>query len=156
MKRLFAPLTIALIALPFAAFAQDRMTPVSDATTLTDCTECHMAFPAGFLPARSWEAVMAGLKDHFGENATISEENRVKITAYLVANAADSGVISSRTSARILRGITPEMTPLRISDLPWWKDEHQGEVSQAEWDRAKSPANCVACHRDAQRGYFED
>ncbi|MBW6505640.1 MAG: diheme cytochrome c [Rhodobacteraceae bacterium] len=156
MKRLIAPLALALAALPLAAFAQDRMAPVTDPTTLTDCTECHMAFPAGFLPARSWQAVMADLKNHFGENASISEENRLKITAYLVANATDSGILKARTTSRILNGITADMTPLRISDMSWWKREHNGEVSQAEWDRAKSPANCVACHRDAERGYFED
>lgn len=99
---------------------------------------------------------MAGLKDHFGENATISEANRLTITAYLVANATDSGAVSARTASRILRNVTDSMTPLRISDLPWWKNEHDGEVSKAEWERAKSPANCAACHRDAARGYFED
>ncbi|MDP1669739.1 diheme cytochrome c [Phaeovulum sp.] len=156
MNRFIAPLAFALATLPLAAAAQDKMTPVNDPTTLTDCTECHMAFPAGFLPARSWEAVMAGLKDHFGENATISEANRLTITAYLVANATDSGAVSARTASRILRNVTDSMTPLRISDLPWWKNEHDGEVSKAEWERAKSPANCAACHRDAARGYFED
>ena len=156
MKRLIAPLALALATLPFAALAQERMAPVTDPATLTDCTECHMAFPAGFLPARSWQAVMSDLKNHFGENATIGEESRLKITAYLVANAADAGALNARASSRILTGITADMTPLRISDLPWWKREHNGEVSQAEWDRAKSPANCVACHRDAERGFFGD
>jgi len=156
MTRHLAVLAIALAALPLSAGAQDYMVPVSDPTTLKECTDCHMAFPAGFLPARSWQAVMGGLKDHFGENASISEASQTAITAYLVANAADSGVVSSRTASRILRGITAEMTPLRISDLPWWQSEHDGEVSKAKWERAKSPANCLACHRDAERGYFED
>lgn len=156
MTRRLTALAFALAALPLAANAQDYMVPVSDPTTLAECTECHMAFPAGFLPARSWQLVLDGLKDHFGENATISDASRTAITTYLVANAVDSGVVSSRTASRILRDISADMTPLRISDLPWWENEHEGEVSKAEWERAKSPANCVACHRDAERGYFED
>ncbi len=156
MTRRIAPLAFALIALPFAAFAQERMAPVTDPATLSDCTECHMAFPAGFMPARSWVTIMEGLKTHFGENATITEENRISITAYLVDNAADSGAVSSRTASRILNGIDANVAPARISEMPWWTREHEHEVSQAEWDSAKSPANCVACHFDAERGFFGD
>ena len=34
-----------------------------------ECGSCHMAYPPGLLPGRSWEKLMTGLADHFGENA---------------------------------------------------------------------------------------
>ena len=73
---------------------------------------------------------------------------------YLVANAADAGGRSSQ----ILRGLSPKDAPLRISELPWWIDEHEGEVRPGAYDdpRVRSKANCAACHRGAERGYYED
>nr|HQV15457.1 cytochrome C [Denitromonas sp.] len=47
--------------------------------------------------------------------------------------------------------------PQRITELPKWVREHR-EVSPREWTRKEiaSKVNCVACHVDAERGYFED
>lgn len=119
-----------------------------------ECSACHMAYPAGFLPARSWEAIMAGLKDHFGENATLDEATAKSITDFLTANAADA---DGRYS-RVLRGLGPDDVPLRISETPWWKRRHEGEVRPSAFNdpRVGSKANCVACHRDADQGYYED
>ena len=42
--------------------------PVDDPLTKKVCGECHMAFPPGFLPGRSWSALMRDMSDHFGED----------------------------------------------------------------------------------------
>lgn len=133
---------------------EEHFPPVRDATVQTECSACHIAYPAGLLPAGSWRALMAGLEDHFGENASLDEATAKHITDYLVANAADAG--GERSG--VLRGIPPGQTPLRISDTPWWIGEHRGEVRPGAFEdpRVGSKANCVACHRSAAQGVFED
>ena len=128
--------------------------PVDDKTVQTECGACHMAFPAGMLPARSWQALMGNLKDHFGENAALDDATTKIVTDYLVANAADAG----GRGARALRGVPADAPTLRITEMPWWIREHRGEVRPGAFNdpRVKSKANCVACHRDAAKGYFGD
>lgn len=152
MNRLLILIVLAAAALP--ALADERMQPVTDPETKAECSACHMAFPAGFLPARSWQAIMAGLDSHFGENAALAQDVTARIEAWLVANAADG-----RGRSEVLRGLDPSVTPLRISDLPWWQREHgPREVNPAAFTdpAVGSKANCVACHRGADRGIFED
>jgi hypothetical protein len=123
----------------------DYLPPVTHPATQEECSACHMAYPAGLLPARSWGAIMGDLENHFGENAQLDETTRAEIEAYLVGAAAPR-----------IRGVSSSATPLRISELPWFKREHNEEVSPRMLKRAKSMANCGACHRGAERGYFED
>lgn len=127
---------------------------VTDKTVLKECGACHMAFPPGLLPARSWRALMGGLDNHFGENAALDEVTAKRITDYLVANAADA----DNGNRRVLRGVKASDTPLRITETPWWVREHRGEVRPGAFKdpRVGSKANCVACHRDAAKGYFGD
>ena len=117
---------------------------VTDATTKTECSDCHIAYAPGFLPTRSWVAIMGNLSDHFGEDASLDPATTDAIQAYLVANSTDDW------------GKAAEGTPLRITELPWFKQEHGREVSKKALARAKSMSNCNACHQGADRGYFED
>jgi nitrate/TMAO reductase-like tetraheme cytochrome c subunit len=65
------------------AFAEgDRMPPVTDATAKQECGTCHMAFQPGFLPARSWNRIMDGLADHFGEDADFLRKHRFADTVW--------------------------------------------------------------------------
>ncbi|MGC9447652.1 diheme cytochrome c [Cereibacter johrii] len=151
-------LTLALCVLPFtltATLADDdgeegrrAAIVVTDPTTKEECSACHIAYPAAFLPARSWQALMSDLPNHFGEDASLDDRTRADIEAYLVANAADGG--------RSLRGVAETDTPLRISELPWFKREHSDEVTPRMMEKAKSMANCAACHTGAERGNFDD
>lgn len=151
-RSILAPLALAITALPGFADEGENMPPVDHPATQAECSACHMAYPAGFLPARSWSAIMATLDDHFGENAALDAATRTEIEAYLVANAADTG---GRTSG-MLRGVAPDATPLRISELLWFAREHRDEVSPQMQEKAGSMANCTACHRGAAQGSFED
>jgi cytochrome c2 len=140
------------------AFADDdiAMPPVKDATVVKECGACHMVFQPGFLPARSWQKMMSELKDHFGENAELDAATNKRITEYLTANAADK----SRYGGRGMRGVGASATPQRISQLPWFKRKHEkrDRISPATLKRrgAKSVSNCMACHKEADRGYYED
>jgi hypothetical protein len=129
---------------------------VTDATVSKECGACHMAYPPGLLPARSWAAIMANLADHFGENAELDAETTRGITDYLTSRAAAAG----NAVGRKLRGLQPSATPLRITELPWWRQKHdkRGRVAPATLVRrgAKRESDCIACHADANRGYFDD
>lgn len=133
------------------AMADERRGVVSDELTKKECGACHMAFPAGFLPARSWEALMGNLKEHFGEDASLSPESTAAIKDYLLANAADA----SGKQRGFARGLPADQVPLRISELPNFKREH-GNFSAATMKKVGTLSNCVACHRGAEQGYYED
>jgi len=117
-----------------------------------ECGACHIPFPPAMLPARSWTALMNGLAVHFGENAGLDADTVQTLRTYLEANAADAG----GRGRRILRGLKPDMTPLRITQMPFWIAIHGGEVSTSAFKRAKSKSNCAACHTQAANGVFGD
>ncbi|HPQ24397.1 MAG TPA: cytochrome C, partial [Gammaproteobacteria bacterium] len=45
--------------------------PVDNPLYLQECGSCHFAYQPGLLPARSWNNLMGGLENHFGENAEL-------------------------------------------------------------------------------------
>ncbi len=142
MRKIFASALFAALAMP--AFADgDYIRPVQHPLTQEECSACHMAFPPSLLPARSWSAIMNSLDDHFGEDASLSEGPRAEIEAYL-------------TGAASRRGSSDGEPPLRITELSWFVREHNHEVSTSMRNRAGTMSNCTACHRGAERGYFED
>jgi hypothetical protein len=124
------------------ALADDRIPPVTDETAKKECGACHMAYQPRFLPAESWRRLFANLSDHFGEDASLSDPVRQKILDYYVAHAG-----------RDLKG----EPPLRISELRWFVREHRG-VKESTWKspKVKFKGNCVACHKQAEQGYYED
>jgi hypothetical protein len=128
---------------------QDRGKPVMPSTqnakVQAECGGCHMAFPAGLLPAASWKKVMSGLDKHFDTDASLSPQDTKEITDYLVKYASNRWTSSA--------------APLRISDGEWFKAKHGvGEIAPAVWKResVKSPANCMACHSGADKGNFDE
>ena len=128
---------------------EDRGKPVMPSQThtawQTECGGCHLAFPPGLLPAASWKKVMTGLDKHFGTDASLPAAETQAITDYLVKHA------SNRWSANT--------APIKITDGEWFKTKHRaGEIDPAVWKResVKSPANCLACHRGADKGDFDD
>lgn len=130
--------------------------PVAHKATVSECAACHMAYPAGLLPARSWTRMMSGLDKHFGEDASLSPEETAAIARYLVDNAADSPRANER-SRRIASGIAAGAAPQRFTETPYFAYLHD-EVPAAVWKRAKiaSRANCIACHTRAESGSFAE
>lgn len=120
-------------------------------TTYTkECGSCHVAFPPQLLPARSWDALLGNLADHFGDNAELPDPTRAELAQYLSTNAGDTR--GSRAAARIPSG----QTPLRITELSWFVGKHD-EVPAA-WvtgnPDVRSYANCAACHTGAAQGRY--
>lgn len=157
VKMLLTAGSLAASAVLAPAFAdRDEKGPIvaSPETVVKECGSCHMVFPPQMLPARSWTAVIDGLANHFGENATLDPEKKKLIADWLAANAGDAAGVS----AHYLRGLMLSQTPLRISETPYWIREHRKEVRESDFVKpnVKSKANCVACHKDAAKGAFDD
>jgi hypothetical protein len=118
-----------------------------------ECAACHIAYPPGLLPAASWRHLMSGLAQHFGTDAALDAASTQAIAGWLAANAADAADAGTRTPQR------PAAPPpnVRITRSAWFVREHD-EVSAAVWKRpsVKSPANCQACHRQADQGDFNE
>lgn len=155
------PFAIGLLVVSAAALLLGRaqagddeyFPPVTDPTTLRECGSCHLAFPPSMLPAASWKRMMGDLQNHFGDDASVDAETAATISRYLVSHAGDA----PGQQSRLLRGLPAGAAPLRITELPKWVREHR-EVSDREWNAKDvgSKANCLACHVDADKGYFED
>jgi hypothetical protein len=155
MKR-FTLLSAAVLTLAAAAVRADegvRVPAIDHAATLKECGECHLAFPPQMLPARSWDKLMGDLANHFGENATLDQALREDIAAYLSQHAADAS--GTKGAARFIKGLAADATPLRITETPYWKREHD-EIAEARYKdpKVKSKVNCIACHRTADKGEF--
>lgn len=128
------------------------MQPAAQKAAAKECSACHMAYPAGFLPKRSWKKIMSTLDNHFGDNASLDDATRKEIESYLVANAADAG----GRATGVLRGVKASDTPLRITDMPWYHWVHDHEVSNRWKKKAGSMSNCAYCHQGADQGYYSE
>lgn len=159
MKRLalaFALLPLALLAAAASAPARadDRVPPVSDPVVRQECGGCHMAFPPGLLPARSWTRLLAERADHFGEDLALPAATADLIGAYLVANAGDT---AGRGLARkYMRWIGPDGAPLRITENPAFLRKHPFPDSTWRDPKVVTKSNCLACHAGAASGDFEE
>lgn len=163
MKLPYRPLALGCVVLALSAVVLQRAQaggshfypPVADALVKEECGSCHIAFAPSMLPASSWQRMMADLKNHFGDDATVDAATAARIGAYLTANAADAG--GRRYGDKLQRGVAADDAPLRITELPKWVREHR-KVPAWEWKHkdVRTRANCAACHADAERGYYDD
>ncbi len=119
------------------------------------CSACHMLYAPATLPSRSWEKIMQGLADHFGDNAEIDETIRTEVTAYLVDNAADHDV-ENLYAKPLLNLLESDELPLRISDTKYFKIMHDFvKPDMVEGNpKVKTFARCEACHYEALGGRF--
>ncbi len=121
-----------------------------------ECSSCHMAYPPDLLPARSWTKIISGLEDHFGDNAELDTETAQFISQFLQKNSADQS--SYRRSHKFNRSISASDTPMRISDIRYFKHEHN-EIPQRMVSgnpQVKSFSQCDACHAKAEQGNFNE
>ena len=119
----------------------------------SECGECHQLYHPSLLPASSWKKMMAELQDHFGEDASLDVDSTRKISLYLQKYAAERW---DSEAANSLRRVAPG-DPLRITASSYWQHRHR-HISKSVFAQSnvKSKGNCVACHRDAPTGHFDD
>lgn len=120
-----------------------------------ECGACHMAFSPNMLPEKSWMVMMANLQDHFGDDASIDDSSKMEIEEFLVKYAAEKSL--EEASIKFIRSIGSNSPPQKITDIAYWKDKHK-QIPAAVYGHGliKSKINCVACHKWAEYGSFED
>lgn len=135
---------------------QSGVTPVDNTFYLNECGSCHFAYQPGLLPIASWEKLMSGLDDHFGENAELPEEDANRIRNYLLDGAA--GRTNRKISVKFMRSLHDGQIPLRISEIPYFVKEHDELSRKMVQDNpeVKSFSRCDACHTDAAKGIFDE
>ncbi|MFV3415083.1 diheme cytochrome c [Pseudomonas nitroreducens] len=113
-----------------------------------ECSACHLAYPPGLLPADAWRMQMKDLGDHYGSDASLDPEAEAVILDFLLQASANNRLP--------VEGGTPGFPP-RITETRWFLKKHD-EVSPSTFKRPGigSAANCAACHRDAEKGDFDE
>ena len=108
-----------------------------------ECGSCHVPYPPGMLPAASWQRLMQNLPQHFGTDASVDAATVKELSHWLVLHASTTSRLAPADD--------------RITRSAWFVREHD-EVPAATWKRAavKSPANCAACHPQAEQGDFDE
>lgn len=149
LQRILCSLLAMLGLLSTTAFADDDERDASRTPLLPkyqqECSDCHVAYPPGMLPAASWKTLMNNLSRHFGSDASLDAATAKELSDWLAANAGNGRRGSEAP---------PEH---RITRSAWFLHEHD-EVSAATWEQpaVKSAANCAACHTRADQGDFSE
>jgi hypothetical protein len=120
--------------------AGDHVYSAHDPVWKEECGSCHLAYPPQLLSARGWRALMNGLDRHFGGNASVDARTAAHVTAFLERNAGDERRFGAST---------------RITGTRWFARKHD-ELAPSAWrhSEVRTPANCAACHRNADAGDF--
>ena len=119
----------------------------------SECSDCHMVYHPSLLPKKSWAIMMSDLENHFGEDASLDDETRDDIAAYLNSFSAENW--DSEVANKFL--IIDEKSPEQITATPYWKLRHSKinkEIFKSK--PVRTAANCEACHKDAKTGRFDD
>ncbi len=133
---------------------QRFLSPVNNALYSEECSSCHFLYLPGLLPSGSWNKILDGSEDHFGEDLALEKETTEAIRKYLVGNAAET--TRARRAVKIMKSLKGE-TPLRITKVRYIIREHH-EIRSGVFKRESigSFSNCGACHTTADKGIFEE
>ena len=135
---------------------KSHLKPADNLTYKEICGECHFAYQPELLPSGSWETIVTGLSDHFGEEIEIDQESKKIISEYLKANSAEDS--SAKLAVKIMRSLRGQ-TPMRITDVPYIRHKHEDDDIPADAFTRKSVgsvSNCIACHTTAEDGIYDD
>jgi hypothetical protein len=127
-----------------AAAAESPRLPLPPAY-VEECGSCHVAFPGRMLDAASWGAVIAGLDQHFGVDASVDPKTLEPIRAYLASSARSRPTTNAGAPA------------LRITETRWFRHEHDEVPGRLRNEpNAVKPSDCSACHRSAAEGSYSE
>jgi cytochrome b len=155
-------IAVLLIGVGAMALESSREKPTSppiaqadfDPTFTEECSACHMLYHPSLLPAEHWRHLMAGLDNHFGEDASLDQATTTRIRDWLIAHAAET---ADTRPANLFRpqigadGVMPS-----ISSTAAWRSLHDEALESGAFEvkSVGSRDNCAACHKDAEAGWF--
>ena len=121
---------------------------------IEECGACHLAYAPDLLPVESWQQIMLGLEDHFGDNAELDQETSDILQTYLETHGLSRGRASKMS--RLLRGV-PSPPPMRITELPAFLNMHYSVPQQLGVTDLKEGylSPCADCHRQAAEGNYD-
>jgi hypothetical protein len=142
----------------FTLERKKEVAPVNNDLYKEECGACHFPYQPGWLPEQSWRKLLdaKALADHFKENAELSNDIRMQILDFLVANSADKS--RYKRSKKVMASLDEGEAPLRITETPYIKSKHQ-EVKDEVVSRSskvKSLSYCEKCHQKAEKADFDD
>lgn len=99
---------------------------------------------------------MDNLEDHFQSDASLDANTTAYLKDYLIRNSADS-TQQYKKSKKLVRSIDSTDTPLRITQLKYFKKEHR-EIPKRmiTQEEVGSLSNCMACHTNADKGSYSE
>lgn len=117
-----------------------------------ECGECHDAYHPSLRNAGAWRALVAGLSDHYGEDASLGKNATDSIGRFLENNGA--GTFDTEVAHRVGRQDTAS---LRMTDSRFWRRRHREiDKSVFRMRAVGSKVNCNSCHMDARSGRFDN
>jgi len=127
---------------------------VDNPAYMENCGACHFAYQPGLLSSVSWDKILKGLSDHFGERIELDSESMNAIAEYLKAYAANNS--SAKLSNKIMKSVGTK-TVFRITQVPYIQRKHR-EIDPQVFARESigSFSNCAACHKTAENGIYDD
>lgn len=124
---------------------------VLDPGYVKECGACHTPHHPSLAPAATWTRIMAGLADHFGDNAEMDAQQAKVLLDYMTSNSAEKW---DTHAANRLRVADPSNS-LRITETAGWRRLHRPVAVEAFKSRkVAGKLNCAACHADAASGRF--
>ncbi len=142
---------LATACLPLAAHADGSRLPADMPPAYQkECAACHVAFPPAMLIAEDWKKVLAALDNHYDDEVILDAQTHRLLEDFLLKNAGGQKVGGPGGKAQ------GSNLP-RLTGTAYFKRKHR-EVSQADWRNPKvnTPANCAACHPDAEKGGYSE
>lgn len=97
---------------------------------------------------------MSQLENHFGDDASLDEEDTNIIKKFLIENSAQNS--TKEASVKFLNSIKNEDI-IAMTQTVFWKKKHKN-ISKDIFKHkdVRSKANCKACHTDIEKGLIED
>ena len=138
----------------------DGTTPGIDSVLLelyvNECGGCHFSYQPELLPARSWEKIMGGLDQHFGENAELDQGDQRRIKNFLLNHSA--GGVNYGLPSKFMRAQGDGQMPQRITEMRYFVHEHSELPKKLVQDNPKvrSFSNCDSCHQKAKQGVYDE
>lgn len=132
--------------------------PVDNQIYKEECSACHLAYPPGLLPGKSWDKLLTeeALSNHFGDDASLDADALKEIRDYALENAADKSWY--KRSRKIALATEKGDAPLRITEVSYIKRKHHEipeKMIKGNKD-VKSLSFCDSCHTKAKEGVFDN
>ncbi len=119
-----------------------------------ECSDCHNLIPPHLLPKTSWIKLMNEQSDHYDEDLELEKNLVDSIEKYLVDNSAENS--TREASFKILNELE-NSNRFTITETNYWKDTHKNIPKEVfKNDEVENKSNCVACHKDFEKGILSD